>query len=76
MPTKIYTFSFPPAYTKTQKYEVELLKRIHSFGAPNGAFQSIMSWAQSAVNVGYDFQPNMPKKYDIQIHHLENILLA
>jgi hypothetical protein len=66
-------FSFPQAYTKAQKYEVELLKIIHSTGAPNGAFESIMSWAQSAVNAKYDFQP-MPKKYVRQIHHLERFV--
>ena len=50
-------FSFPRAYTTAQKYKVELLKIIYSTGAPNGAFESIMSWARSAVNAKYDFQP-------------------
>jgi len=66
-------FSFPRAYTTAQKYEVELLKIIHSTGAPNGAFESIMAWAHSAVNANYDFQP-MPKKYVRQIHHLERFV--
>jgi hypothetical protein len=66
-------FSFPRAYTIAQKYEVELLKIIHATGAPNGAFEAIMSWAHSAGNANYDFQP-MPKKYVRQIHHLEQFV--
>jgi hypothetical protein len=54
-----------------QKYEVKLLKILHSTGAPtNSAFEFVMSWAQSVVNAKPDFQA-MPKKYVHQIHHLE-----
>ena len=35
--------AFPQAYTTSQKYEAELLKIIHTTGAPNGAFQEICS---------------------------------
>jgi hypothetical protein len=64
---------FPQAYTTSQKYEAQLLKIIHSTGAPNGAFQSIMSWARSALSDGYDFLPS-PLAYDRQIHHLEKLV--
>jgi hypothetical protein len=64
---------FPKAYTTAQKYEAELLKIIHSIGAPNGAFQSIMSWACCAVSEGYDFQPS-PLAYDRQILQLEKMV--
>ncbi len=30
----------------------------------------MMSWAQSALNQGYNFYP-IPKQYERQIHHLE-----
>ena len=66
-------FSFPQAFTLGQKYEVQLLKIIHATGAPNGVFQSIMSWAQTAATAGYNFQPT-PKKYTRQIHHLEGFV--
>jgi hypothetical protein len=65
--------NFPQAYTTAQKYEAQLLKIIHTTGAPNGAFQSIMSWARSAMSEGYDFQPS-PLAYDRQIHHLEKLV--
>ena len=45
-------FSFPQAFTLSQKYEVQLLEIIHATGAPDGVFQSIMSWAQTAATVG------------------------
>lgn len=64
---------FPQAYTTSQKYEVQLLNIIHTIGAPNGSFQQIMEWAQSAVNNGYDFKP-MPKQYERQINHLERFV--
>jgi hypothetical protein len=51
------------ADTLAEKHEVELLKIIHSVGAPNGSFQLLMSWAQAASTNGYDFQP-MPKQYE------------
>jgi hypothetical protein len=54
---------FPHGYTTTQKHEAELLKLIHSMGAPNSAFQSIMSWAKTVLAAGYDFQPS-PLAYD------------
>ena len=54
---------FPQAYTTSQKVEAQLLKIIHTTGAPNGAFASIMSWARSAMSKGYDFQPS-PLSYD------------
>lgn len=65
--------NFPQAYTTAQNYEAQLLKIIHTTGAPNGAFQSIMSWARSAMSEGYDFQPS-PLAYDRQIHHLEKMV--
>jgi hypothetical protein len=66
--------NFPQAYTTSQKFEAQLLKIIHTTGAPNGAFQSIMSWARSAImSEGYDFQPS-PLAYDHQIHHLEKMV--
>ena len=64
---------FPQAYTTSQKYEAELLKIIHSTGAPNGAFQEIMSWARSALSDGYDFLPS-PLAYTRQINHLEKLV--
>ena len=64
---------FPRAYTTSQKYEAQLLKIIHQTGAPNGAFQSIMTWARSALSDGYDFMPS-PLAYDRQIHHLEKLV--
>jgi hypothetical protein len=66
-------FSFPQAFTMGQKYKVQLLKIIHATGAPDGVFQSIMSWAQTAATAGYNFQPT-PKKYMRQIHHLEHFV--
>jgi hypothetical protein len=64
---------FPPAYTTAQKYEVQLLKIIHSIGAPNGSFQMIMDWAQAASTNGYDFHPT-PKQYERQINHVERFV--
>ena len=65
--------NFLQAYTTSQKFEAQLLKIIHTTGAPNGAFQSIMSWASTAMSEGYDFQPT-PLAYDRQILHLEKMV--
>ena len=62
--------NFPQAYTTPQKFEAQLLEIIHTTGAPNGAFPSIMSWARSTMSEGYDFQPS-PLAYDRKINHLE-----
>jgi hypothetical protein len=64
---------FPHGYTSAQKHEAELLKLIHSMGAPNGAFQSIMSWAKTALESGYDFQPS-PIAYQQQIIQFEKLV--
>lgn len=64
---------FPHGYTTAQKHEAELLKLIHSMGAPNGAFQSIMSWAKTALASGYDFQPS-PIAYERQIIQFEKMV--
>jgi hypothetical protein len=64
---------FPHGYTTNQKQEAELLKLIHYMGAPNGVFQSIMSWAKTALAAGYDFQPS-PLAYDWQIIHFEKLV--
>ena len=64
---------FPQAYTTSQNYEAQLLKIIHSIGAPNGAFQSIMSWARSASLEGYEFLPS-PQAYERQILKLEKLV--
>jgi hypothetical protein len=57
----------------SQRYEAKLLNIIHSIGAPNGAFQSIMSWTKMAVSASYDFQPS-PLSYDHQIHYFEKLV--
>jgi hypothetical protein len=64
---------FPQPYTSGQKHEIELLKIIQSNGAPNGSFQQIMEWAQSAAHDGYDFKPR-PKQYERQIAHIERFV--
>ena len=64
---------FPQAYTSSQQHEAHLLKLIHSIGAPNGAFQAIMSWAQTAASANYNFQPS-PLAYSRQIYRLENLV--
>jgi hypothetical protein len=64
---------FPQAYTNSQKHEAQLLKLIHSFGAPNSAFESIMAWAKNALDNDYNFQP-YPLAYDRQVVHLEKLV--
>jgi hypothetical protein len=65
--------SFAHGYTSAQKHEAELLKLIHAMGAPNGAFESIMSWAKTALESGYDFQPS-PIAYHRQITQFEKLV--
>jgi hypothetical protein len=64
---------FPQAFTTSQKHEANLIHIIHSIGAPNGAFHSIMAWAQKAATDGYDFQPS-PSEYNPQINRLEALV--
>jgi hypothetical protein len=65
--------SFAHGYTSAQKQEAELLKLIHSMGAPNGAFESIMSWAKTAFESGYGLQPS-PIVYQQQIIQFEKLV--
>ena len=65
--------AFPVAFSDAALHEVELLKLLHQIGAPNHAFESLMSWAQKAGKNGYHFQPT-PKCYESQIRNLTGIV--
>jgi hypothetical protein len=65
--------SFPVAFTNAALHEVELMKLMHLIGAPNHAFQSLMSWAQNAAANKYTFQP-CPQRYESQIKNLTGLV--
>ena len=65
--------AFPVAFTNAALQKVELLKLIHTIGAPNHAFQSLMGWARKAGENKYHFQPS-PKGYKSQIRNLTDLV--
>ena len=65
--------SFPVAFSNAAYHEVELLKLLNQIGAPNHAFQSVMSWAQKADDNASHFQPS-PKCYESQIRNLTELI--
>jgi hypothetical protein len=46
---------------------------MHSLGAPNHAFQSLMSWTKKASDHDYHFQPT-PQHYKSQINNLTDLV--
>ncbi len=65
--------AFPVAFTNAALHEVQLLKLLHEIGAPNHAFQSLMSWARQADENDYHFQPS-PMAYESQIRNLTQLV--
>ena len=65
--------SFPVAFSNAAYHEVELLKLLNQIGAPNHAFESVMSWAKKADDTDYHFQPS-PKCYESQIRNLTELV--
>jgi hypothetical protein len=65
--------AFPVAFSNAALHEVQLLKLLHEIGAPNHAFQSLMSWARKADENDYHFQPS-PMGYESQIRNLTELV--
>ena len=65
--------AFPVAFTNAALHEVELLKLLHQIGAPNHAFESLMTWARKAESNQYHFQPS-PMCYESQIRNLTELV--
>ena len=65
--------TFPVAFSNAAFHEVELLKLLNQIGAPNHAFQSVMSWAKKADDNAYHFEPS-PKCYESQIRNLTELV--
>ena len=65
--------SFPVAFSNAALHEVQLLKLLHEIGAPNHAFQSLMTWARKADENDCHFQPS-PMCYESQIKNLTGLV--
>ena len=65
--------AFPVAFSNAALHEVQLLKLLHEIGAPNHAFQSVMSWAKKAGDNDYHFHPS-PMCYESQIRNLTGLV--
>jgi hypothetical protein len=65
--------AFPVAFTNAALYDIQLLKLLHKIGAPNHAFESLMTWGRAASDHNYHFRPS-PQHYKSQICNLTDLV--